>query len=115
MQPGEEVTNWSVLMANFFVPIMLETSIVFRRNVEGIDDAFQLRSPVEAIQIDTSFFTVVYGVERVNYYANLALLHLHSSGERNAVLMRIGRFNAVRKVAAYSPFHHFFKIMSILS
>ena len=54
--------------------------------------------PPEAVQIGTSCFAVVFGDERVDYYANLQPFDFHPSGERNAMLMRIGRFSAVNQV-----------------
>ena len=54
--------------------------------------------PPEAIQIGTSCFAVVFGDERVDYYSNLEPLDFHLIGERNAMLMRIGRFSAINGI-----------------
>ena len=54
--------------------------------------------PAEAVQIGTSCFAVVFGDERVEYYANLEPLDFHRIDERNAMLMRVGRFSALNGI-----------------
>ena len=52
----------------------------------------------EAVQIGTTCFAVVFGDERVDYYANLEPLDFHMIGECTAMLMRIGRFRAINGI-----------------
>ena len=54
--------------------------------------------PPEAVQIGTSCFAVVFGDERVDYYANLEPFDFHRIDQRNAMLMRVGRFRAINDI-----------------